>query len=631
MIKGKGLRRAICSALAVSLSWSVANAALAQEQTEYDFAPVIVTALREKSPDLKTPAYVNVYSEEKLKATGAPNLLDALKFTEGITYDGYGVQGHLYSSMTAKAVIRGMDRGTVVLVDGVPTNLSGYYALEHIPLDNIERVEVLKGASSVLYGTAAMGGVINIITKKKLENSISLEQGSFDSNRQALSLQLGKVALSLGHRETGDIGQISDPWSSNGLNRKYTAFRGDSRDFVRWSWAISDNITFTHQHDADDFKIDRMKEAGDVLDEKIRQKDAKDTAILQVRHGQWTSKFYYNTMDRDYKKFSPAGARTADNITRFGNHGLDSQTTWATAFGKYTAGVAWQKDWFKCDDNFAPPATSTAYVARKERDFYSLFGQVTRALSPKTDLILGARQEMIEQKGANDYSEFCPQLQIITAINPEQSWYVNVGRAFRMPSLSDMYGSTWRKTANPNLEPEYGYNYEIGWKKAAGASSLKVALYYMDFTNYIQWKQVATNNYTPYNTQFRNAGVEVGYERKLSDRWTYSAGVSVSNPQEKAEGEDWKLSLARLQVTGGVQYRYEKWAANVSVSYLGDRKDGLRPTLPVNAEIRYKATKDSEFKLRMENVLDRHDIVSNGSSYYRALPRTYYLGVTTKF
>ena len=203
MIKGKKLRQAVCSALAVSLSWSVATAAMAQERAEYNLDPVVVTAMRGESTDLKTPAYVNVYDQEKLKATGAANLLDALKYTEGITYDGYGAQGHLYSSMTAKAVIRGMDRGTVVLLDGVPTNLSGYYSLERIPLSNIERVEVVKGASSVLYGTAAMGGVINIITKKKVENSISLEQGSFGVKRQTLSLQADKLSLSLGHSETG--------------------------------------------------------------------------------------------------------------------------------------------------------------------------------------------------------------------------------------------------------------------------------------------------------------------------------------------------------------------------------------------------------------------------------------------
>ncbi len=635
MVQGKGMRQAVGSVFAIVLILSVVTSALAQEQSEYKLDPIIVTAMREESTDLKTPAYVNVYDQEKLKATGATNLLDALKFTEGITYDGYGIQGHLYSTMTAKAVIRGMDRGTVVLLDGVPTNLSGYYALEHIPLDNIERVEVVKGASSVLYGTAAMGGVINIITKKKIDNSISLEQGSFGTSRQALSLQLGKVALSLGHSETGDVGQISDPYPATGTSRKFTAYRGDKRDFVRWKWAISDSITFTHQHDEDDFDVDRLKFPANTLDERIDQKERKDSAVLEVKRGQWVNKLYSNWLTRDYLKHGSSGAKTADTVTKYGAYGLDSQRNWSTPYGQYVAGVAWLRDWFRADDYLNPPtSSSTAYVPYRERDAYSLFAQVNHPLSAKTNLIVGGRQEFIRQGyGANNYSEFCPQLQLVTAINPEQSWYINMGRAFRMPTLSDMYGSTWRKQANSSLEPEYGYNYEIGWKRVRGADSLKVAVYKMDFTNYIVWKETSKGSGTwyPYNTEFRNLGVEAGYEHKLSDRWTYSAGISVSNPEERPQGGDWTLSLARLQVTGGVQYRCEKWAVNVSASYLGDRKDDLRPTLPVNAEIRYKATKDTEFKLRMENVLDRHDVVSNGSSFYWALPRSYYFGVTSKF
>lgn len=631
MLKGKKLRQAICSALALGLSWSIAGPATAQEQTEYNLGTVIVTAMREESTELKTPAYVNVYSQEKLKATGATNLLDALKFTEGITYDGYGLQGHLYSSMTARAVIRGMDRGTVILLDGVPTNLSGYYALERIPLSNIERVEVVKGASSVLYGSAAMGGVINIITNKKVENSVELEQGSFGINRQTLSLQADKLTLTFGHSETGNLGQISDPYPATGSSRRYTAYRGDIRDFVRWSWAVSDKITFTHQHDQDNFDVDRNNATGDTLYERIAQKETKDSMILKIKHGAWVSNLYNNTLSRDYLKYSSTGIKNTDNTARFGTYGLDSQTNWATPFGSYVAGVAWQKDWFNSDDSMAPPSTSTSYVALKQRDFYSLFTQVNHPVTAKTNLIFGARQEFVRQKDAKNYSEFCPQLQLITAINPEESWYVNVGRAFRMPNLSDMYGSTWRKTANPNLDPEYGYNYELGWKQIKEHSSLKVALYHMDFTNYIQWKQIATNSYLPYNTKFRNTGIEAGYEHKLNAHWTYTMGVSFSNPQEKADGEDWKLAFAKLQLTSGIRYNCDKWSVNVSGSYLGDRKDDLRPTLPINAEIKYMASNNTELKLRMENVLDRNDIVSNGSSFYRALPRSYYFGVTNRF
>ena len=629
MLKKKSLVRAICAALVLGVACtSYANEAPVKQE-DFSLDPVVVTALRIESTDLKTPAFVHVYTEEQLKATGASTLLDALKFTEGISYDGYGAPGHLYSSMTAKAVIRGMDRGTVVLINGVPTNMSGYYDLERIPLENIEKVEIVKGASSVLYGTAAMGGVINVITKKEVKNSVTVERGSFDTRKEAISLQLGDVSVSASRAERGDMGAISEPWSSSGLNRKYTAFEGDTRDFFRWSWKLNNSMTLTHQHAVDDFHIGRYRETGNALDEKIAQTETKDSVSLNIKHNMWQTNLYLNTLLREYDKFSSAGVKNTDADTQFKTFGLDTQTGWKTPFAQFTAGGSWQRDSFNSDDNLKPPSLSSSYVSNKERDFESVFLQMNHPLSDKTNLIVGARQEFINQKDAKDYSEFCPQIQLITAINDEQSWYLNVGRAFRMPSLSDMYGSTWRKTANPNLEPEYGYNYELGWKQALSNSALKLALYRMNFTNYIQWRETYTGSseYVPYNTEFKNLGVEASYDRKLNEHWSYGMGASVSNPQEHSAGADWTLTLARLQVTGRLQYTYDKWSAKMAASYLADRKDDLKPTLPVNLSIEYQASRDTALTLRMENVLDREDIVSNGTSHYIASPKAYYFGV----
>ena len=74
--------------------------------------------------------------------------------------------------MTSKIMVRGVQDGTLVLVDGIPMNMDGRYNLDDIPSDAIERIEVVKGGGSVLYGSEATGGVINIITKKQLRNKI---------------------------------------------------------------------------------------------------------------------------------------------------------------------------------------------------------------------------------------------------------------------------------------------------------------------------------------------------------------------------------------------------------------------------------------------------------------------------
>lgn len=625
-------KKIIASAIAAACLVGPVSAG-AEALTEYSFDPVVITALRSQTKDLNTPAYVHVIKKEQLEKTGTNNLLDALQFIEGVTYDGYGAAGHLYSSMASHATIRGMDRGTVILVNGVPTNMSGYYALERIPFENIEKVEVVKGAASVLYGSSALGGVINIITKDTVKNSFSVEAGSYDRHAEDLSLQIGKLAVTARHSEQGDVGAISNPYSG-----KHSAFRGDERDLLRWTYVYDKNVSLTYQRDIDDFRYDRMYSSTNTLYERIDQTETKDLINLKVKHGIWQSSIYNNILDREYKKHNASNSVTADTDTKFSSLGVDSQTSWQTSFGEYTAGWTWQQETFKADDyHYDISSSSSAYVPRKTRDSYSLFMQVKHPLASNRDLIIGARQEFIEQKDAKDYAEFSPQLQILTRLSNDKSWYVNVGRAFRMPNMSDMYGSTWRKTANPNLEPEYGYNYEIGWKLAKRDYAFKVALYHMDFTNYIRWKEYPSGSgtYVPYNTKFRNTGIELNYEKTLNKIWNYNIGVSYGNPQEYVEtpgvSSQWQQTFPKLQFTGGINYHLDKWTASLRGSYTGERMSDRRPMLPVNMTVGYKMSSDKSLELRIENLLNRKDIISHGSAEYFCLPRSYMVKYKVQF
>src|SRR5574344_1709324 len=101
----------------------------------------------------------------------------ALKFGTGLYFQSQGTKGTSQGTMNSKIIIRGVEKGTLVLVDGVPLNQSGRYNLEDIPTDLVERVEIVRGGGSVLYGSEATGGVINIITKGKRENSVKTSFG----------------------------------------------------------------------------------------------------------------------------------------------------------------------------------------------------------------------------------------------------------------------------------------------------------------------------------------------------------------------------------------------------------------------------------------------------------------------
>lgn len=164
------------AALGIALActgWTGASA----EQV-YELNPVTVTAQRMETTDLKTPAAVEVLTADEIQKTGATSVHEALKFSTGIIMHAQGPRNISQGTMTNKVVIRGVEKGTLVLVDGVPINQSGRYNLENIPTDAVEKIEIVRGGGAVLYGSEASGGVINIITKGKETTESRQESGT---------------------------------------------------------------------------------------------------------------------------------------------------------------------------------------------------------------------------------------------------------------------------------------------------------------------------------------------------------------------------------------------------------------------------------------------------------------------
>ena len=191
------------AALGIALActgWTGASA----EQV-YELNPVTVTAQRMETTDLKTPAAVEVLTADEIQKTGATSVHEATEVGESleklqevtgtknpaqvaVVYDwenrwamedAQGPRNISQGTMTNKVVIRGVEKGTLVLVDGVPINQSGRYNLEDIPTDAVEKIEIVRGGGAVLYGSEASGGVINIITKGKRNNRIQAGIGNY--------------------------------------------------------------------------------------------------------------------------------------------------------------------------------------------------------------------------------------------------------------------------------------------------------------------------------------------------------------------------------------------------------------------------------------------------------------------
>ena len=170
------------------------------------------------------------------------------------------------------------------------------------------------------------------------------------------------------------------------------------------------------------------------------------------------------------------------------------------------------------------------------------------------------------------------------------------------------------------MKPEKGWNYETGLKLSRGDESWKIALYYMNMHDKLGWKQGDDDRYYLYNKgDFRNTGIEVEYDRRLSEAWGVKLGVSFSNPEIKDPGgtNEWTQDASRIGTTISLDYHRAKWQGNLTFRYLGDREyyspsshasgDSLDvpSKLQLNLNMEYRFDAANNLKLGIYNILDR--------------------------
>ena len=618
--------------------------------SEFEMDPLVVTALRHETSDLHTPASVKVYTKEELAATGAGSVIEALKYTEGMSYYSLGPGGQSYGGMTSKLVMRGVESGTLVLVNGIPVNLNGKYNLEDIPVSQVEKVEIVKGAGAVLYGSEAFGGVINIITKETRENSAAIAGGNFGVQDHSMSIQAGKVGFSFNYQKMGETDQISSPSTDSkmpaiaGSVNLYTALGASEKKSFSWNYKFNDNLTLTHMYTNNDYSFLRSEAGTNTLFKTSAYDDTKNFVQLDYTKGSWKSKLFLNNQDLNYngvempRRNKPEWGKTNNKVW-----GVDTQKSWSFTDSNVLAGINYQRESYqdngeKLDGKYAARKLGTYNTGPYARDHFSTYIQWDKAVSPRTNLIISAREDMLKSEVGKSFQEFCPQIQTLTKIDEHSMWYTNIGKAFKMPTFSQMYAYSDLTASNPGLKPETGYNYEIGWKKAKDSQALKLALFHTTVADQISWKNVgtaATPQYQAQNSDFRNTGIEVSYENRLSPKFSYALGGSYSNPEEQ-DGGVWKRTYGRVQLSGSLKYTVGKTDATLSAQYIGDRvnssnQDNRKPMLPVTLHINHHYDENRTLTFTVDNLLDRKDITSHSTTEYYTLPRSYKLGMTMKF
>lgn len=607
-----------------------------------------VTANRMALLNLDTPAAMDVITDKDIMNSGAKNAFDAVNMVPGITSFSYGASGLEYGAMDSRVNIRGLERGSLILVNGVPMNLNGKGGLSSIPTGSIARIEVLKGAASALYGSDAMSGVVNVITKTPTKEGGSATIGVGNMGSQTYKINYGTPRFLIGI-ERGFFGKQdpSTPVRTDSVDHPrgyeyYTARDKGNSLGIFMSGKLSDKVTLNFSRFEGKSAYAQLSTESNVTSRNRHSTtwaydDSKNNASLIFKDDNTTATLFYN--DRDLKgknrkhNLSSYTSNDSNYIAR--QYGFDVQHEWDFRGGKdyLIAGVLDKRETYR--------TTSGPVYANPHRHSLALYGSYSYQINPKWTTVLGLRYTDIKDPVKNQHV-LTPQFQLNHRINKESSVYMNVGKAFTMPNLSDTFKTVnrqYQSVSGRNLKPEEGWNYELGYKHITKKDSWKVAAFYMDFKNFFSWKPDSNGKMTirVNGGRFRNVGVEAQYGRKLTDRLKVTVGAAYSNPKQmEIDKNYWKQANPKLQFTGGIHYNSSTWTAGSSINFvtkrMKNRDGGINPNLVAwNAYVGYQFNENSSVRLDARNLLNRHNVISNGDWEYWDEPFNYQLSYTQKF
>ena len=607
-----------------------------------------VTANRMALLNLDTPAAMDVITDKDIMNSGAKNAFDAVNMVPGITSFSYGASGLEYGAMDSRVNIRGLERGSLILVNGVPMNLNGKGGLSSIPTGSIARIEVLKGAASALYGSDAMSGVVNVITKTPTKEGGSATIGVGNMGSQTYKINYGTPRFLIGI-ERGFFGKQdpSTPVRTDSVDHPrgyeyYTARDKGNSLGIFMSGKLSDKVTLNFSRFEGKSAYAQLSTESNATNRNRHSTtyaydDSKNNASLIYKDGNTTGTLFYN--DRDLKgknrKHSLPSYTSNDSNYIARQYGFDVQHEWDFRGGKdyLIAGVLGKRETYR--------TTSGPVYASPHRHSLALYGSYSYQINPTWTTVVGLRYTDIKDPVKNQHV-LTPQFQLNHRINKESSVYMNVGKAFTMPNLSDTFKTVNRQyqlVSGRNLKPEEGWNYELGYKHITNKDSWKVAAFYMDFKNFFSWKPDSNGKMTirVNGGRFRNVGVEAQYGRKLTDRLKVTVGAAYSNPKQmEIDKNYWKQANPKLQFTGGIHYNSSTWTAGSSINFvtkrMKNRDGGINPNLVAwNAYVGYQFNENSSVRLDARNLLNRHNVISNGDWEYWDEPFNYQLSYTQKF
>jgi vitamin B12 transporter len=582
---------------------------------------VIVTANKIEQKQNTTGKLVTVITATQLNAHAGQSVAQVLSEQAGLN-----LPGALSNAGTVPSIyMRGASSGrTLILIDGAPVGdpsmISNEFDLNLVPLAQIERIEILKGAQSTLYGSDAIGGVINIITKKKAGSFLTAgaSAGSYGSKTNQISFN---GALSKINYTAGFENQRADGFSS--ANDKNNTGTFDKDGYKNNSWFTKLNYNINNQWslqastrktaykasiDYGAFKDDKDEYFNNATTMSgLQLKYKKDKTVFQFQ-------YQYTTQDRSYLNDS------ADKkYITYEDNQYAGKTHFADAFLSKSIGQNIQ--WILGSDfrygSYNQTYASISVYGPYNENFKDTF-QFQNALygsllvndaSKKWLLELGARYNHHSRYGDNQTFTVSPSY----VIQPGLRIISSVSSGFKAPSL-------YQISYNTALKAETSVNAELGVDYKSNPVDARIVYFNRTINNGIDY------NYIDYNffnfIKQKVNGIEIELNHRLPHGQSVGVNYTLLNGQETNQNRitttdtiTYNYLLKRPKHSLQMQYNIainKKWQASLSGRYISSRYDvGGYATQDVkldyytllNAHLQYQASKGLSFYVDMQNIL----------------------------
>ncbi|MDX2495882.1 MAG: TonB-dependent receptor [Desulfuromusa sp.] len=557
--------------------------------------PVVITATRIGTPLSQIASSVTVITAEEIEAKQQPLVLDLLRNVPGLDISRAGGAG-----ASASISIRGAgNKHTMVLIDGIkyndPSAIGGAADLANLTTDNIEQIEVVRGAQSVLYGSDAIGGVINIITKKgngQLEGYASLEGGSYNTweNRAGISLgsDAGHLALTMSHSDTDGFSAAN---KKDGNNEK-DGYKNTSLSLNAGN-RVSDRFELNygfHYTDAD-YEYDNANIDADNT-QKTKELGSQVNGIFHLLDNRWQVKLGASYIDLKRDDNNEFWGTSEYKGTR---SKLEIQNT-LQINGLNTLIFGAESDTEKAENSFGQDDKATNNAIYIE-DQFNTGNFITT---------VGVRYDNPEDFNSKATWRIAP---LYTFVATGTRLKGSLGTGFKAPTLYELHDPY---SGNSDLDAEKSLSYDIGVEQGFLTNSLifDITWFHNDIKDYIEWVRTGafTGRYQN-GGDIKTQGIETSVQVYPSDLLDVQLSYTYTDTENK---EDGSRLLKRPLHKGGFDlnlYPLESIRFNLNLLYVGDRDDyadeHLDEYILVNLAASYQINFNLKLFGRIDNLFDK--------------------------